>query len=448
MLDFEKFPKVLESDYLKFNINETIPIYQGEFTLNVNDAEYFNFIGELSLEWLPNPNIKFFGEPILKKDANFHKLFNNSEKNKIKLKIPNHIEDEVFISEFSIITGSIAGNVFNIIEQQSTKVSYINCGIVNFLNTYGDIVKYKQSGIRSRNKININEWDIIIDKRPDYSEKKINEKLKNTGGYAITHLCQIKRLDGEMFDTKDIASLEKALYWTLSFASGRHVGICLLEGYFDNKIVWKRYETPIIDEWKYRKTWFPINDGQSLQRILPQIYSKLQDEYWSNVLTHTLSWYLECQSDGIIEHKIVSSQVALETLAWSYLVEDRKILKEHEYKDMRASDIFRLFFKQFCEESSIPIDFPYLDDIKRLNYSESAHLLTDYRNNIVHPKKKRKFNSLQSDFSFYVLRLGLHFLELSLLFILKYEGKYVDQLYFGWDKTYDFVPWNGNKSQA
>lgn len=451
MLDFNKFPHALESDYLEFEINETIPIYQGEFTLIVNDTDQFNFKGALTWDWLPSPMIKFFGESVHNRDSIFHNLFDDVKKNEIMINIPNHIEGEVIISKFSSNTDSIniAGQIFNIKKQQSEKVYFVKCGIVNFLNTYGDIVKYKEGGIRNRIKININEWDIIIDKRPDYSEKSINEKLKNTGGYVITHLCQINRLDGQSFETKDIANLEKALYWTLSFASGRYVGICFLEGYDDNnKIVWKRYQTPIIDKWKYKKTWFPSTDGQSLQKILPQIYNKMQDEYWTNILTNTLSWYLECQSDGIVENKIVANQIALETLAWTYLVEEKGLYRESEYKSMWTSKKYRLFFEYIGIDDSIPNEFPYLDISKRLNLNDSAFLLTEYRNNIVHPKKKSKFNSLPSDFGFYVLRLGLHYLELSILFILNYEGRYVSQLHFGWDKTYDFVPWYENKSQA
>ncbi|MBW7453310.1 hypothetical protein ACFOLF_06205 [Paenibacillus sepulcri] len=441
------YDQALEADYLKFDVNEAIPIYQGDIVLVMNDSEQFDFKGEIRLDWLPSPTIKFFGETNHRHDEIFS-LFSNLEKNKIKFALPNYIKCDVIISKFSSNSDGmkIEGEITNIMVQPSKKVFYIKCGIANFLNTYGEIVQYKGMGLRNRIKININEWEVIIDKRPDYSEKKINEKLKNTGGYGITHLCLIKRHDGQAFEANNILELEKALYWTLSFACGRRVGIVLLEGYNKNEVVWCKYQTPIIDKWKYRKTWFPNNEWETISKILPSIYSKLQDKYWRVVLTNTLSWYLECQSDGIIDNKIVSNQVALETLAWAYLVEDTRILKEHEYKDMRASDIFRVFFKQFCEDTAIPNEFPYLEDIRRLKYSESSHLLADFRNNIVHPKKRKKFHSLQSDFSFYILKLGLHYLELSLLFIMKYDGKYVSQLYFGWDKAYESVPWNENKS--
>lgn len=448
-----EFDNILEGDYLEYEVNESIPIYTGEFILIVNEEEKHSFIGEVSLNWLPSPMLRLIGASIHSHSDAFHNL-GNLEQNKVKIKISDYIEGEVVISEFRHnVSGSIniKGEILSsILTKQSKKVSYINCGITNLINTYGgEIVKYKAGGVRNRFKLSIDGWDITIDKRPDYKEKKIYETLKITGGYAITHLCQIRREDGQAFETSGISDLEEALHWALSFVTGRHVGICYLEGSQENgEVVWRRYQTPSIDKWRYKKTWFPSMDGKALSEIFQLIYIKLQDVYWKKVLSNVFSWYLECHSDGIIENKIVSNQIALETLAWSYLVEDKGILQEQEYNKKRASDIFRLFFQQFILNTTIPSNFPYLEEVQKLNYYDSAHLITDYRNNVVHPKKKVKFQPLPNDFSFFVLRLGLHYVELGLLFIMGYKGKYLNQLYFGWDGIYDIVPWSENKLNA
>ncbi|MCY9659604.1 hypothetical protein P5G65_24165 [Paenibacillus chondroitinus] len=363
----------------------------------------------------------------------------NMEQNKVKIKISGYIVEDVVISEIRpSVSGSIniKGEILSsTLKEKSKKVTYIKCGITNLINTYGgQIVKYKEGEVRNRFKLSIDGWDITIDKRPDYREKKIYETLKSTGGYAITHLCQIRREDRQAFGTNDISDLEEAMHWALSFVTGRHIGICYLEGFHDNgEVVWRKYQTPSIDKWRYRKTWFPRMDERALSEIFQLIYTKLQDVYWKKVLTNVFSWYLECHSDGIIENKIVSNQIALETLAWSYLVEDKGILQEQEYGKKRASDIFRLFFQQFILNTTIPSDFPYIEEVQKLKYYDSAHLITDYRNNVVHPKKKVIFQPLPNDFSFFVLRLGLHYFELGLLFIMGYKGRYLNQLYFGWD---------------
>ncbi|NQX58554.1 hypothetical protein [Paenibacillus qinlingensis] len=443
-----EFDNILEANYLEYEVNESILIYSGEFILIVNDEKEHSFIGEVSLNWLPSPMLRLNGASIHSHN-DFHNT-DNMEQNKAKIKISDYFVEDVFISGISHnLSGSIniKGEILSsILKKQSKKVAYIKCGITNLINTFGgENVKYKEGGVRNRFNISIDGWNITIDKRPDYKEKRIYETLKSTGGYAITHLCQIKREDGQAFETKGISDLEEALHWALSFVTGRHVGICYLEGYDENgEVIWKKYQTPSIDKWRYRKTWFPAMDDKALSEIFQLIYTKLQDVYWKKVLTNVFSWYLECHSEGIIENKIVSNQIALETLAWSYLVEEKGILQEQEYSKKRASDIFRLFIQQFIINTTIPSNFPYLEEVRKLNYFDSAHLITDFRNNVVHPKKKVIFQPLPNDFSFFVLRLGLHYVELGLLFIIGYKGRYLNQLYFGWDGIYDIVPWSEN----
>ncbi|MBD5018765.1 hypothetical protein GUF50_04800, partial [Xanthomonas citri pv. citri] len=93
---------------------------------------------------------------------------------------------------------------------------------------------FKFSG---RTKLKYKDWEIILDKRYDYSNKKIFDRLKNSGGYLITHVGYLKRVDDKLFDTKEVEPLISGLYWLLSFSAGRHVAIPTLEGYHNEEVI-------------------------------------------------------------------------------------------------------------------------------------------------------------------------------------------------------------------
>src|SRR5690606_38305208 len=100
-------------------------------------------------------------------------------------------------------------------------------------------------------------WDIIIDKRHDTD---FFSKLNKKKGYGITHVGCIRRIDKSFFEFSDVEDVFDALHWLLSFYTGREVSTCVIYGFLGNKIVWKRYMTPRVENWQVRHNWMPVND--------------------------------------------------------------------------------------------------------------------------------------------------------------------------------------------
>lgn len=115
----------------------------------------------------------------------------------------------------------------------SKEIYSINFHILNFNNILGAPIKFKNKGYLGRLKFDIDIYEIIIDKRPDFDNKLYN-KLKYEEGSAITHIGEIVRKDGNKLDINDIENILRNIEYALMFIAGRYVTICNIEVYKDN----------------------------------------------------------------------------------------------------------------------------------------------------------------------------------------------------------------------
>lgn len=428
----------LESSFLEYDINEPIKIYTGHFTIEVAD-DFFEILGEVKIAFLPKARLIFEGVI----SGNLSKLFEFEKamkSNNMMINVPGFMKSEVLIS--GITDGSKGNKVSGILKRSiltsaETKVNRMEFTVVNFVNDLGRRIVHGRFKFSGRTKLKYKDWEIILDKRYDYSNKKIFDRLKNSGGYLITHVGYLKRVDDKLFDTKEVEPLISGLYWLLSFSAGRHVAIPTLEGYHNEEVIWSKYQVPLIDGWTNNITWFPKQKSPSLEHLFPKVIEKQEDPFWNKVLWEVLSWYSQAHSSSIVENKVVSVQVALETLAWVYLIVDRKSnISKSKYKYMNAAEKFREILSRFSIDLSIPKLFIDIKD----NYDDGPHLFTVFRNKIVHPTRELDFDNPID--KLHVLYLGVWYLELLTLGILGYEGSYVNRLKVPIiEGVYEFVPW-------
>jgi hypothetical protein len=438
----------IQSPVLMKEVNQKIEIYNGEYTLELDDIKIVLF-GHISLNWLPEPRIEYQGKVVndskLFKDSS---LMTTARKAKVILRTPNGYKCKVMINKVNFTYDySISGVVLESIEKQlDGKMNRLYFSVVNFVNNFGYGIKHEKTIYSGRMYFEYNDFKITFDKLPNYEEKY--EALNETGGYIITHAGVIENTKGKSFDYKEVESLLETLSWLLSFASGRQVGICSIHGYNEENLVLEKYETPIIAKWKNNTNWFPkISNDNGLETIYPILVEKLNDDLWGKVLKRVFTWYFDSMNSTYIENKIVAVQIALEMLAWTFIVEENEIIDKDVFDKLRASDKLRLMLYEF----SIPREIPDIEEfnIFKSSYKDGAHLFTDFRNRIVHSKKvKQKDDEIPSLTKYYILQLGRQYLELSILRILGYQGKYHNLLSKKeWlAETLEYVPWQSTNS--
>ena len=270
------------------------------------------------------------------------------------------------------------------------------------------------------------DWLIKFKFRPDKNIETHYDNLKRSRGYEITHVGSISKKDKKCFNTEEIGELLFSIEWYLSFCSAESVFIPIQIGFKNESKVWENYviKDNITNHYQNSHGWVPIGGVDSFNKFFSNVATKLSQELWKDVLQIVLNWYLEIKGNGMIENKIISTQIALEQLAWTYLVNQEQMIDKEGYKKLRATDILKLF----CYQLNIPKEIIRKDlldeEVVKKYQNDGVFMFVDFRNNLVHPDKKMNAQQLDVNTQYMVYEQGVFFLERAMTGIFGYEGEY------------------------
>lgn len=183
--------------------------------------------------------------------------------------------------------------------------------------------------------------------------------LKNTGGYGLTHVGCLRKKDEASFDGETAEKMLTALRYFLSFSKGMWCNPCLAVGFDDKEQrVWEAWSSP-QGQWCTPVSWFDPHHCEQLFNLFPDFMARWKNEDWRKALQEVIYWYLSsnCSSLGLgigIDAGIILTQAAIERLSFEYAVRHKRLVEVNGFKDLRASDKFRLLFSSL----DIPIDIP------------------------------------------------------------------------------------------
>ncbi len=300
---------------------------------------------------------------------------------------------------------------------------------------------------RARATLEAGGWRVTIDAIPDFDEKG----LIATRGYAITHVGKAERIDGVNFTLNQAKELKRALWMFLSFCRGLWVCPILLVGMDANgKRVWEEWESPHISPGQFVQSWFDTLTAQGLMEAFPGFLQRWGDEtLWNEPLMIALHWYVESNlRAGGTEGAIILAQAAFEVLAWTLLVEDRRILSKEGFQahGFPASDKLRLLLSSSGVPLTIP---PSLQSLSALalgsKWQDGPQALSEIRNAFVHPHPAKRKKVLDSEprARHEAWSLAQWYLEMVLLRLFNYKGKYSNRLSLAVSKgdEVEDVPW-------
>ena len=287
-------------------------------------------------------------------------------------------------------------------------------------------------------------WNIELKSMPTTLDTI--KTLRETGGYGLTHIGCLKKEDSSSFDGKTAEEMLTALRSFLSFSKGMWCNPCLAVGFDDkeNK-VWEAWSSP-QGHWASPISWFDPHHCDELANLFPGFMAKWKDENWRKALHEVIYWYLSsnCSTLGLgigIDAGIILTQAAIERLSFEYVVRHKRLIEEGGFKDLRASDKFRMLFSSLDIPIDIPSSLPELQKLaKQFNWIDAPHAITEIRNSLVHPQHKRRGQIGVAFFSAW--NLGQWYLELALLRICEYSGTYGNRLILQrWVGNVEPVPW-------
>jgi hypothetical protein len=286
-------------------------------------------------------------------------------------------------------------------------------------------------------------WNVELKSLPTTSD--ILKTLDEEGGYGLTYVGCLQKEDGTSFDGKTAQEMLNALRHFFSFSKGMWCNPCLAVGFDDKENrVWESWASP-DGGWSNPSSWFDPHHCEQLVNLFPGFMAKWKDEDWREALHEVIYLYLcsNISSRGI-DNGIILAQAAIERLSFEYVVNHKRLIESEGFKNLRASDKFRLLFSSLGIPIDIPASMPKLNKLaKQFNWIDAPHAITEIRNSLVHPEHKRrgKFGE-----AFYpAWDLGQWYLELALLKICDYSGTYGNRLVQRYVGEIESVPWDNVK---
>jgi hypothetical protein len=233
----------------------------------------------------------------------------------------------------------------------------------------------------------------------------------------------------------------RALSFFLSFAKGGWCEPICAVGFDElGNRVWESWSSP-REPWHAPLSWFDPHTGSQLAILYPTFVKKWENGDWREALHEVIYWYLIANfSARGIDAGIILTQAAIERLSYEYAVKDKRLLLLNGFKDLWASDKFRLLFSSLRIPLEIPKETPEIAKLaKDFNWLDAPHALTEIRNSLVHPEHKRRG---QLDSVYYeAWNLGLWYLAMGLLAVCDYSGTYRNRLKQRWVGQVEKVPW-------
>ncbi len=266
-------------------------------------------------------------------------------------------------------------------------------------------------------------WEIEVSAVTTLHE--IEKRLKAEGGYAITHMGTVRRLDGGDFAPQDVDPLLSALRWFLSFARGAFCGLTLVVGKdAKGQPAWEQWGTQRVTEWfDPPASWFDSMNGYILADVFPGFWTLFQEQ--EGFVRTVLGLYLNANlgSRGVgYDCGLILTQAALERFSCR---DTRLKTGEQIRKGLRTTGLSEEALRILSEAC------PELAELGRKHgWKHGPHALVEMRNNVVHPQDK--YVDVSSRAYYEASNLGQWYVELALLRSCGYEGQLGNRLTQEW----------------
>lgn len=434
-------PKVLTPKIRLNHPNERVSIFRGIFELTISQ-KIVRVDGEIYFTWTPDSGLRFKCQP---EQAIFLQTIDQ-----ITIEGWDFKHGHCFITRTNGdgITGCINSPL--VITRTTELTDRVHFELPNFRDLLGSPVNANEWMRRDRLAFENEDWSVIIDKVPDF--ERLKNELHDTGGYALLYTGALQHKNGKL-DQQQMQDMVRPLGMFLSFLNGRRCYPCFLQGQGEQGAAWTDYSASYADRYKAVDCWLPQEDFSGINQMWDTYLTLAADAGSLECIDYLLHWYIEANNNsGFSEGAIVLLQNAFELLFNWQLVEQRKLYTPKQGKQTQAAEKIRVLL----EGAGIPLALPpkyqrIANELQAQNiqYQDFPHLFTLIRNSITHADLSKRLNlaKIPSLARHHVKDIGLCYLELLLLKLFGYQGKYAsrisENMFRGGNE--ELVPWTSSQ---
>jgi hypothetical protein len=289
--------------------------------------------------------------------------------------------------------------------------------------------------------IEFDGWKIVISATEQTGD--LVKSLNENGGYRITHSGSIERDDCKSFSSTDLDDVIEAMTFLFSFSLGRWRGPSLIIGFDQRKkIAYEHFGIGRVAPGGQNgiHSCFDHRHSDFLPALAPGFWKRWRDPNWRRSIKSAIYWYVGANTTGSgvnVDSGILFTQAALELLAWTYFVIDIKKYSENKFDKVKAAEKFRLLATDLNIPASIPPQLTGLIPPTGEPWRNAGHAISSIRNGLVHPGKAPYNHESYVD----AWMLSLWHIEMVLLRVCGYEGKYSNRLVPRYAGMVEDVPW-------
>jgi len=426
-------------------MNAPIDVVQEGLALRVRENDTLGRLdGKLRFKWLPKSSMEFIGL--------YMGEYPDLDENEFSLQIPGVSQEAPVIltsaspiDEGWTIRGVLKGQVIKKTGEDADKIVF---HLANFPDYTGFPVRNEtKHGVEAfRGRLPFESHDLVglLDVIPEASH--LRKEHNRSGGYFISHVGEIRKRNGDPLKESQLKSICNLLHFFFGFCRGAWAGPLFPYGMKKKETVWEPMAGWHTGSIQKVQSWFTTKTPIDARQLFSGFVDRFTDPVWQAPLVNAINWYVEAnQSDNINETTIVISQVALEMLAWVFLVDS-----ETQYTAKQFARIpFHQKLRELLSALGIPTAIPrHLNDLNNVAGkglpNDAPGAFTRIRNCLVHSTAQNRalVASLDGIHFYELAQLGLGFIELIILALCGYDGCFAQRGWRGWKGDDEIpVPW-------
>lgn len=354
------FPTAMEPFYTTRHVNEPVTLYSGRLTLGTLGKELTGF-GAIEYVWTPDSEIRFRldleGDPVRALVA----MLQPREAQTITTQTGGYAG--CFATRISKMISGIVNEPMVIGgAKEATKVYF---HLLNCESGRGLPVSVGSGVMAARLVFVAGGWRIIID--PVSEIARLHEELQSVGGYAITHVGCLERIDASVFKIDEAQKAIDCVHYFLSFAHGIWVApVLVIATDAEGRRVQETWKNAFSSSYQRHTCWCAGHSLDSLAELFPKFFSRWHDPLWNDTLRRAIWWYVASnEKAGGLDGAIILVQVALELLAWVVLVEDGHLISRSGFEKLSAADRLRLLVSRTAVSLALPPELQTLSQFAK-----------------------------------------------------------------------------------
>jgi hypothetical protein len=441
-LSSKEFPDRIAPYIVMSALNQPVDVAAGSFQLVTTEKVLGTVDGRLYFRWLPSTAMEFDGSysgPPIDVGAE-----------DVTLRIgENGLSAPVIIS--STTGGPVPAQIRGVFRNKATIAARptfdrLQFCLVNFPEYIGDPIRYETDGSRGsfsgRLQVASPGFLCIVDEIREARE--LRKTAAEDAGFVISHVGELKPVEG-CLDEASTQQMLDVLRLFFGFLRGAWSGPVFPQGITEHQKNWEQFAGWKVSEAREVPTWLPQRNPLDLNRLFSGFVERHSDPAWQSPLRTALHWYVEANSSGTAhETRLVLGQVALELLAWLELVVTRQRHSRSDFKRLSAAGRIRSLLHQLYIPCGMPSHFAELQSLQEGDAFDGPGVVARLRNALVHAGEKNPapIKSVSGVQWWQAGQLALQYVELSLLALCGYQGKYARRCWRGWKGDDEvFVPW-------